>query len=263
MEEQEKVFGPADFLRLFGKDQIKTTVILLYAAFALTLWKYLPSIPSASFSGVTFNVPSYSEAVARGLELEKEGGTVPITLFLAGELKIFAALVLMGLIPMGIVKWGFREKLSDYGLRFGNRFTLQSFLIFTPVMFFLAWFSCGSKFGLVYPFNPLAVHASGGLLVLHLVLYVLCYYLGWEFMFRGFMLKGLESRCGVLTAILIQTLAAAMLHYGHPLSETLGSIGGSVFWGCLVLRSKSILSGWAQHAALGAVLDFLVIHGTR
>ena len=119
--------------------------------------------------------PAYTEAIARGTELLKEEKPLPLSLFLTGEIKCFAALILMGLIPIGIVKWGFRENLSDYGLKFGNRYTIQSILIFTPVMIFLALGTAPEKYEPVYPFNPFALHVSG-LFRLHLILYAVCYY---------------------------------------------------------------------------------------
>lgn len=261
-EPAERVFGPADVLRFFGKSEIKTTVILLYAALALSVWKYIPSLPlppSSPGSAGQVEISPYSAAVGRGAELLAAGKTVPVPLFLAGELKSVAALILMGLIPIAIVKWGFREKLADYGLRFGNRYTIQSVLIFTPVMIALALWGTGAKYALVYPLNPLAAHAPASLFRLHLAVYALCYYFGWEFMFRGFLLRGLAPKFGICGAVLIQALAAAMLHFGHPLAETLGALGGSVFWGGLALRTKSLLPGWIQHAALGVTLDIVIV----
>ena len=260
-EQAEKSFGPMDALRFFGRAEIKTTVILLYAAFALTLWKYIPSLPlppSSPGSVGQIEISCYTQSVGRGAELLAEEKPLPIPLLLAGELKSFAALLLMGLIPMAIVKWGFREKLSDYGLSFGNRFTLQSILIFTPLMIVLGYWCTGAKYAMVYPLNPLAVRASVSLFRLHLAVYALCYYLGWEFMFRGFLLKGLLPKFGPYAAILVQTMAATMLHFGHPLAETLGCIGGSFFWGGLALRTKSLLPTWVQHAALGVALDLAI-----
>ncbi|MBQ6157925.1 MAG: CPBP family intramembrane metalloprotease [Thermoguttaceae bacterium] len=254
----EKPLGPADVLRFFGKEELKTTVILLYAALALTLWKYTPSLPLPSGTPAAvgqIEISSYTQAVSRGAGLLAAEKPIPLSLFLTGELKCFAALVLMGLIPMAIVKWGFREKLADYGLRFGNRYTIQSVLIFTPVMLALGYWGTGANYALVYPFNPLASRVPASLFRLHLIIYAFTYYVGWEFMFRGFLLKGLEPKFGLFAAILVQALAATLLHIGHPLGETLGCLGGSIFWGCLALRAKSLLPGWVQHAALGLALD--------
>ena len=252
----EKVFGPADCLSFFRKDQLKTTAILLYAALALTLWKYIPTNDPGSAGQL--DIPCYTESVVRGLETLENGEALPLPLFWAGELKSLAALFLMGIVPMAIVKWGFREKLSGYGLRLGNRYTIQSILLFTPLMAVFVSLSDPVKFGQVYPLNPLAPILPKALFRLHLAVYALCYYFGWEFMFRGFLLKGLAPRYGITAAVLIQALAATMLHYGHPLPEVLGCLGGSVFWGCLALRTRSILSGWVQHAALGVMLDIFI-----
>ncbi|MBQ3389075.1 MAG: CPBP family intramembrane metalloprotease [Thermoguttaceae bacterium] len=258
----EKVFGPADCLRFFRKDQLKATVILLYAALALTVWKYIPTHDPDSVS--QFGIPCYTESIIRGIETLNSGEALPLSLFWTGELKSIAALFLMGILPIAIVKWGFREKLSDYGLRLGNRYTIQSILLFTPLMVVFVSFSDPVKYAQVYPLNPLAAILPKPLFSLHLIVYALCYYFGWEFMFRGFLLKGLAPRYGIAAAVLIQALAATMLHYGHPFPETLGCLGGSIFWGCLALRTRSILSGWVQHAALGVMLDISItasLHG--
>lgn len=262
----EDDFGPAACLNIFRKDHFKTTVILLYAALALSVWKYIPPIltPTRTPAEVRdFKIgplPGYPETVEKALADKENPMTVPWSVLMAGERKIFAAFLLMGLIPIGIVKWVFREKLADYGLCFGNFLTLRSMLIFTPLMILLAfWASLNPDYYLVYPFNPLVVGAGTGRFLIHAVLYALCYYFAWEFMFRGFMLRGLTPNCGPYAAILIQTLAAAMLHYGHPLSEVLGSVGGSFFWGVLYFRTRSIYSGFIQHAALGIALDYFIM----
>ena len=82
--------------------------------------------------------------------------------------------------------------------------------------------------------------------------------MSWEFLFRGFLQHGLEDSCGVFNAVLIQSLAAAALHFGHPMTETLGAFGGSIFWGFLVLRTRSLLSGAVQHAVLGIFLNVFI-----
>ena len=73
---EEKLLGPADALRFFGKEELKTTVILLYAALAIILWKYIPSLPlpSATTAGVgQIEISSYTRAVGRGAEILAAG----------------------------------------------------------------------------------------------------------------------------------------------------------------------------------------------
>ncbi len=226
----------------FPKDQRKPVVILLYVAVAASIWKYF------SFTN---------------LDVETD--------FWLGEHKTVAAFVLFGLIPMGIVRFGFREKLADYGLQLGiTTLTLRSFFIMAPVVAVIAYRTgFQPEFFNVYPFNEtLRVENIGRLNVwsgldrfaVHCILYI-GYYFGWEFMFRGFMQHGLSRNCGLPTAIAIQTLASTMLHYGHPGSEVFGSLIAGLVWGFLAVRTQSILSGFAQHSLLGIVLDWVLIYG--
>lgn len=228
---------------LFSKDQIKPVVVLAYTIAATSLWKY----------------------TALPVELPLEYGTSTWILnFWLGTYKLFAALILFGLIPMGIVKFIFREKLADYGLRLGiTKYTFRSFLVMSPLIVLIAVATgYNPAFFDVYPFNeairPQNVRIGSGIFTLHALLY-LGYYFGWEFLFRGFLQQGLSERCGMGTAILVQTLASTMLHYGHPASEVFASILAGLFWGILTVRTRSILSSFGQHALLGIVLDGTLI----
>ena len=225
---------------MFTNDQVKPVVIVLYTVLAATVWKY-------------FAFPNL--------------GTEPaLSDFWIGATPLFAALVLFGLIPMGIIKWGFRERLADYGLRIGiARLTVRSFLLTAPAIVVIAIFTGhNSAFFDVYPLNETIrpQHSTIGmnLFAIHAACY-LGYYFGWEFLFRGFLQHGLSERFGLLTAILIQTLASTILHYGHPPVEIFGSIIAGLAWGFFAYRTRSILSGLGQHALLGIVLDWVLIFG--
>lgn len=221
-------------------DQIKPVITILYVVIAASLWKYT-SLPLAGFEQ---NWP---------------------VLFWMGSYKLLAAFLLFGLIPMGIVRWVFKESLCDYGLRLGvTKFTFRSFLIMAPFVVLIAILTGRQEaFYAVYPFNeairPENTSLSHAAFALHALIY-LGYYFGWEFLFRGFLQHGLSERCGLATAIVVQTLASTMLHYGHPGSEVLGSIFAGLIWGFLAVRTQSILSGFAQHALLGIVLDWCIIY---
>jgi membrane protease YdiL (CAAX protease family) len=224
---------------MFTKYLYKPVIILLYTVLAASFWKYF-AIPINDFG---------------------EGWTRS---FCIGTYPLIGALILFGLIPMGIVKWCFHENLADYGLRLGILYrTIRSFVIAAPIVVIIAVLTGhNSAFFDVYPLNeairPQNVRISFGVFAVHAVLYF-GYYFGWEFLFRGFIQHGLTERCGILTAILVQTLASTMLHYGHPASEVFGSILAGLIWGTFAYRTQSILSGLGQHALLGIVLDAVLI----
>ena len=222
----------AFFGGLFRGAQHKTTVAILYVCIAASLWKMIPQ--EASY-------------------------------YCAGTFRIVAAFVLFGLIPVGIVKFVFREKLADYGLGAGIvEFTVRSTLLMTPIMILLGYLAgYHEKFLAVYPLNPtIRPGVSETIFLAHLASYLL-YYAGWEFLFRGFLLKATEPQVGPHTAVLIQTMASTMLHYGHPASEVFGAILGGLFWGFLAYRTRSILAGFMQHATLGLALDCFLVYGTE
>lgn len=255
------VIGPKSVLTMFRGPQFKPTVILLYAALALSLWRYIPPAPRLADERAAAAAVTPSAAIAPPAAISPStGDAMGWSPFFQGEIRVFAAFFVMGIIPALIVRFVFHEKLADYGVRLGNFFTLRSLLIFTPVMILLGYLaSLNGGFTLIYPYNPNA-STSAGRFVLDSVLLFFLYYTAWEFMFRGLMLHGLIDSCGIYNAVLISALASAMLHFGHPLTEVLGAVGGGVFWGLLALRTKSILSGAVQHAALGIALNaFLVM----
>ncbi len=223
---------------------LKPLVVLFYVTAAASVWKY-------------FTLPN--------LNVETD--------FLLGEHKTITAIVLFGLIPMGIVKWGFRERLADYGLSWGKvKFTLRSFCVMAPAVAVIAyWTGFQPAFFDVYPLNEtlrlqntgLESRAAVSLFWIHAVFY-LGYYFGWEFLFRGFLQHGLQhglsEKYGLPAAIFVQTLASTVLHYGHPDCEIFGSIAAGLVWGFLAVRTKSILSGFGQHALLGIVLDWTLVY---
>ena len=228
------------FGKMFAKDHIKPIVILLYTVLATTVWKY-------------FAFPDFGDAPAPSE-------------FWRGAIPLFAAFVLFGLIPMVIVKGVFREHLADYGLRFGTvHLTVRTFLLAAPVIAVIAVFTGHNPaFYDVYPLNetirPQHTTINTSTFVLHVMCY-LGYYFGWEFLFRGFVQHGLSERCGIQTAVLIQTMASTMLHFGHPPVEVFGAIIAGLVWGFFAYRTHSILSGFGQHALLGVVLDWVLIFG--
>jgi len=224
--------------RIYSKDQFKPVVVLFYTMLAATVWKCT-------------SVPLPDAETNFGLA------------FVLGNYKVVSAFILFAVIPMCIVKFVFHEKLADYGLRKGTLlYAFRSSLMIIPVLTVLAIFSGSNPaFSQVYPFNRAIAavpHVSYALFAVHCVLYV-GYYVGWEFLFRGFLQHGLSERCGIAAAILVQTLASVMLHYGHPPTEVFGAVFAGLFWGFLAVRTRSLSAGIIQHAWLGIVLDAMLI----
>ncbi len=147
----------------------------------------------------------------------------------------FFTFFILGII---IIKFGFKEKLKNYGLQFGDvKLGLTFSAIFLSVMIILVWFvSATPAFAEKYPhltgarsdWNLLLIYEAGMLL----------YMFAWEFVWRGFMLFGLEKKFGYYS-VLIQMIPFVILHNGKPFLETFGAIFGGIALGILALRTRS------------------------
>ncbi|MCA2980396.1 MAG: CPBP family intramembrane metalloprotease [Myxococcaceae bacterium] len=92
------------------------------------------------------------------------------------------------------------------------------------------------------------------------VLYESCYFLyfvGWEFLFRGWMLNGLVPRFGRVAAVLIQMAPFAVMHLGKAELEALGSIVAGVALGVLALRTRSFWYGAFLHGTVAVFMDVI------
>ena len=84
--------------------------------------------------------------------------------------------------------------------------------------------------------------------------------LGWEFVFRGFLLFALYPVCGPY-AILLQAVPFAIAHFGKPELETLSCIFGGSAFGYVAWRTRSFLYPFLIHWFL-ATFTVLVASGT-
>jgi membrane protease YdiL (CAAX protease family) len=171
------------------------------------------------------------------------------------------ALIALGIIPMLIIKFGLRDRLSDYGLalhapKFNGLFALFG-ACFVVLLSFLA--SRQPGFRAIYPEVRDAAGAPR-LLFISSLFYVL-YYLGYEMFFRGYLLFGLEQRLGPASAILVTTLATTLVHITQPAGEYLGAFVAGLVAGYVVLRTRSIWGFFLVHVIAGLSLDvFCALH---
>jgi uncharacterized protein len=239
MKPDDRPRTTADLLRTGSR---KTTVILLAAPVLMVVFRYCGS---REFFGRHLGTIT---ALAQFPELA------------AGLWHFAAAFVLLGLVPLMLVKAVFRERLTDYGLQWGDwAFGWKALAVLAPVMILLSWPAARQPdFLAEYPLNR-AAGVSSAAFVVHAAAY-LCFYMGWEFCFRGFLQFGLRPAVGDWNAILIQTLASCLLHLGKPLGETLGAILGGLVWGIIAFRSRSLLVPLLTHWLLGLSLDFFILY---
>lgn len=174
--------------------------------------------------------------------------------------QFLAALVLFFLFPLIIIKLIFKEKLKNYGLTLGDKRYGLRFIIITIPLIVTPIIILGSHMPQVraeYPLSKL-VQDNASVFLLYEFSYVLLYYVGWEFFFRGYMLFGLREKFGDTYAILLQVIPSALLHFNKPESEFLGSIVLGIVLGYLALRTRSILYPLIIHSCIGVFTDLFV-----
>ena len=94
--------------------------------------------------------------------------------------------------------------------------------------------------------------------------HVLCYlgfYIGWEFLFRGFLQFGVRDTLGDTNAVLVQALASCLAHLGKPTGEIFASLPAGLYWGLIAFRTDSLAGCLVQHFTLGLVLDLFLCYG--
>lgn len=145
----------------------------------------------------------------------------------------------------GLVLGNWRVWLVDVAVLYG---------LLLPLLIFA---SQRPEFRSFYPLFRLAKLGAGFFLlngVIQLVDMV-----SWEFFFRGFVLFGLGERVGLPAAILIQALPYAVLHFGKPPLEAVGSIIAGIILGVIANRGKSIFPCVLLHFLAAMTLDLLVV----
>ena len=149
----------------------------------------------------------------------------------------------------------FRRRPDEIGLGLGDwKFAGVLALLYLPLVTLGAWvLSDGASFQAQYPHYQPAAH-DWSLFLIYEVLF-LFYWIGWEYLWRGYLLFGTAHTFG-LYAIFVQAIPFALLHLQKPLPEALLSIVGGIAIGALVWRCRSFWIAVPIHAAQMFILDF-------
>lgn len=178
----------------------------------------------------------------------------------AWQFGIFFAL--MGLIPLAYFLFYMKGDLTEIGLGAGDwRHGLKWVGLLVPLVVVpLIWLA--TDMPEVKSEYPLAksLFTQPHFFWLYEAMYILLYYVAWEFFFRGFLLFSMARRIGPAFAILIQTLASCLIHLGKPEGETIGAILVGVIFGALALQTRSIWYGWLIHITIGVLTDFFILY---
>lgn len=238
----------------FDRNTISLLAALTYAGLAMVLFTYL--------------VPP--------LLTPKTASTIPLIGRLPGDLPGYVTRFVLSFVLLGVGSmvsarlFGWNRR--DLGL-VGARDFLRSrlFLILLAAAVIVGFASAYSPdLFRFYPYShtllDLSITASGWYFVLHLCFYFVFYYIPWELFFRGFLIlpfvhaferNASAPPSGGLLLVLasFQIIPSALLHFGHPVSETASAVLFGLLAAWLVCRTRSILPGLLLHATIGLSLD--------
>lgn len=162
--------------------------------------------------------------------------------------------VLGFVVPVLVLRWGFRQSWPSMGLALGD-WKLASTLagVYLVGVAIGTWvLSDGSDFQAQYPHYKAATR-DWSLFLMYEALF-LFYWIGWEYLWRGFVLFGTRHSLG-LAAIFVQALPFAALHVDKPWPEAMLSVVGGIALGALVWRCRSFWIAVPLHAAQMLLLD--------
>ncbi len=164
--------------------------------------------------------------------------------------------IVLFIFPAIIVKYYFKEKLSDYGITTGDyKAGLLYSVLFILVMLPLIWIATSQQsFILTYPMLERARSSWKIFFIFESAMFL--YLFAWEFIWRGFMLFGLKPKFGYY-AIFIQMIPFVILHNGKPAAETFGAIIGGLLLGALAYRTRSIYYCIISHAGVMFSIDLI------
>ncbi len=153
-------------------------------------------------------------------------------------------IILYLIIPLAVMLFIFRENPKEYGFQLGNWragliITALAILLMTPVLWWLI-----SVNGEMQDYYEGYLSGLPWNTFLDL--------LGWEFLFRGWLLFG-YARKFEAEALWLQAVPFALAHVGKPELETLSTILGGFAFGWVAWRTKSFIYSFLIHWYIGTL----------
>ncbi len=173
------------------------------------------------------------------------------------EYLLVNSAMLLWLPVLVLAFWG-KGELSHYGLARGDgaRGALYALLMYLPMVVVVYFASMRPDFQAYYPLDKRVLTDYAYAVYFQLIYgyYLFC----WEFFFRGFLTFGLYRWLG-WWGVGVQALAFALMHYGKPTPEIIGSFFAGIILAWLALRVKSFLPCFWVHWAVSMTMDLMLI----
>ncbi len=151
-----------------------------------------------------------------------------------------------------------RMSFSDWGLGLGDwrwwlPWTLLMVACIVPLVLLAAWLF--PVFREYYPMYGPAKESFSELLKYQAGMGF--YMLGWEFLFRGFLLFGIARKGNQHIAILFQAIPFFLMHEGKPEPEIVSSFFGAILLGYFCIRARSFWPAFVLHWALNLTTEIV------
>lgn len=229
----------------------KAVFALVYAAVGLTSIYYLKNQETLARSLEGTLLEGFGQWIAYSSE-----NNLPALGWWVGVVTVFYFV-----LPALAIKYLYRERLADYGLKrsiepgFGKLLAacIAVMLPLTYVMSLTSGFAEKYPFLRIYNGEP---YIGQTLLIWELIYFV--QFFGLEFFFRGFLVHSLKRSLG-LYSIFVMTVPYCMIHFSKPPAETLAAIAAGIFLGWLSYKNGSIWLGLILHCTVAFSMDILAL----
>lgn len=176
----------------------------------------------------------------------------------------FMAFILFFIIGLIYTKFIMKNSPKNFGLKIGNKkLGLILIGIATLIIPLLALTTVlDTEMSATYPLINFGIYNKWWQICLYFLSYI-CYYIGWEYLFRGIALNSGIEFISPLTAILFTTLISALIHtsiggFGKPMIETLSAIPAGVIFGFVSYKTNSIYYSLYMHILIGILTDIFI-----
>lgn len=161
----------------------------------------------------------------------------------------------LGVLPYMAVRFRWRESLSTFGTTWGERKTgLIIVAAFVPVIGILFINSKDPVMIQTYPLTK-DILSSWSFFLFYELLYIVFYYIPYEFFFRGVLQLGLSRHWNKWNSILFVTILTTALHATKPLPEIAGAAFAGFFLGYVAEKTKSWFYVFLIHIITGVSTD--------
>ncbi len=152
---------------------------------------------------------------------------------------ISSAIYFVGL-PILAIAFLLRKNPLDFGLRIGNIriwgiYVLVTCIVLVPILYFSSRLSAFQSYYKVENFS-----------FIRYLFQNIVYLLGWEYIFRGFLLFAFKDKL-LEGSILLQMVPFVILHLGKPELETISTVITGIYFGYVCYRGNSYWPAFLIH----------------